>query len=74
MARCAIWRDWKVAAAYVDEVQRRSIYDGAIQVLSRPGLVVGTTVAAGIGWPLVAAISGEPHGHHHNLWQADRRP
>ena len=49
---------WKVAAAYVDEVQRRSIYDGAIQVLSRPGLVVDTTVAAGIGWPLVAAISG----------------
>lgn len=49
---------WKVAAAYVDQVQQRSIYDGAIQVLSRPGLVIDNVVAAGIGWPLVAPIAG----------------
>ncbi len=48
---------WRVAAAYIDQVQQRSIYDGAIQVLSRPGLAVSTVVAAGIGWPLVATIA-----------------
>lgn len=41
---------WQSAAAYVRECQLRSIYDGAIQVLSRPGVdVSGGVVAAGIG-------------------------
>ena len=41
---------WKVAAAYVRDQQMRSIYDGAIQVLSRPGIDVSSgVVAAGIG-------------------------
>ena len=48
---------WKVAAAYIDQVQQRSIYDGAIQVLSRPGLSISSVVAAGIGWPLIAPIA-----------------
>lgn len=48
---------WKVAAAYIDQVQQRSIYDGAIQVLSRPGLSIGTGIAAGVGWPLAAAAA-----------------
>jgi probable H4MPT-linked C1 transfer pathway protein len=50
---------WKVAAAYVDQVQRRSIFDGAIQVLSRPGLAAGSVVTAGIGWPAVASIAAD---------------
>lgn len=52
---------WKVAAAYIDQVQQRSIYDGAMQVLSRPGLSAGTVIAAGIGWPLAASIAGTLH-------------
>ncbi len=50
-------KGWKVAAAYIEEEQGRSIYDGAIQVLSRPGLLIDTVVSAGIGWPMAAAIS-----------------
>jgi (4-(4-[2-(gamma-L-glutamylamino)ethyl]phenoxymethyl)furan-2-yl)methanamine synthase len=41
---------WKAAAAYIREQQLNSIYDGAIQALSRPGLDVSRgVVAAGIG-------------------------
>ena len=41
---------WKAAAAYIREQQLRSIHDGAIQVLSRPGTdVSGGVVTAGIG-------------------------
>lgn len=50
-------KGWQAAAAYVDEVQRRSIYDGAIQVLSRPGLQAGHAIAAGIGWPVIASVA-----------------
>lgn len=50
-------KGWQTAADYVDEVQRRSIYDGAIQVLSRPGVQASTGVAAGIGWPIIAPIA-----------------
>lgn len=48
---------WKVTAAHIRDVQLRSIYDGAIQVLSRPGLDVDCVVAAGIGAPVAAAIA-----------------
>lgn len=41
---------WRAAAAYVREEQVRSICDGAMQVLSRPGLDVSAgVVAAGTG-------------------------
>ena len=41
---------WRVAAAHIRDDQLRSIYDGAIQVLSRPGVdASGGVVAAGIG-------------------------
>ncbi len=41
---------WRVAAAHVRDEQLRSIYDGAIQVISRPGVdVSGGVIAAGIG-------------------------
>jgi probable H4MPT-linked C1 transfer pathway protein len=49
---------WQAAAAYVRECQLRSIYDGAIQVISRPGLdVSGGVIAAGIGAPVAEAIA-----------------
>ena len=40
---------WRAAAAYIEDVQVRSIHDGAMQVLSRPGLEITSVVAAGIG-------------------------
>lgn len=41
---------WKIAAAHIREAQLRSIIDGALQVISRPGASVsGGVVAAGIG-------------------------
>jgi (4-(4-[2-(gamma-L-glutamylamino)ethyl]phenoxymethyl)furan-2-yl)methanamine synthase len=41
---------WRVAAAHIRDEQLRSIYDGAIQVLSRPGVdISGGVIAAGIG-------------------------
>ncbi len=41
---------WRVAAAHIRDCQLTSIYDGAIHVLSRPGVdVSGGVVAAGIG-------------------------
>lgn len=48
---------WQASAAYVAERQLRSIHDGVLQVLSRPGLVVDTVVAAGIGAPAVERIA-----------------
>ena len=49
---------WQAAAAYVRERQLRSIHDGALQVLSRPGLEIASVVAAGIG-----AAEGETIAH-----------
>ncbi len=41
---------WQGAAAHIREEQLRSIHDGVLQVLSRPGIdVSGGVVAAGIG-------------------------
>lgn len=49
---------WQAAAAYVRECQIRAIYDGAMQVASRPGLdLSGGIVAAGIGADVVEAIA-----------------
>lgn len=48
---------WQAAAAHIREAQLRSVYDGAIQVLSRPGIDVDCVVAAGIGAPVVDAIA-----------------
>ncbi len=49
---------WRVAAVHIRDEQLRSIYDGAIQVLSRPGVdVSGGVIAAGIGARDVALIA-----------------
>jgi (4-(4-[2-(gamma-L-glutamylamino)ethyl]phenoxymethyl)furan-2-yl)methanamine synthase len=40
---------WQVSAAYIEERQLRSIHDGVLQVLSRPGTDVRNIVVAGIG-------------------------
>lgn len=49
---------WQASAAYVREEQMRSIYDGAIQILSRPGLDMrGGVVAAGIGSSVAEAVA-----------------
>jgi probable H4MPT-linked C1 transfer pathway protein len=48
---------WQASAAYVAERQLRSIHDGALQVLSRPGLKIDAVIAAGIGAPVVAQIA-----------------
>lgn len=48
---------WQVSAAYIRDVQLRSIYDGAMQVLSRPGLEVTSAIAAGIGAPVAHVIA-----------------
>jgi probable H4MPT-linked C1 transfer pathway protein len=48
---------WKISAAYIREVQLRSIVDGALQLLSRPGLNVTNIIAAGIGASEVEAIA-----------------
>lgn len=48
---------WQVAAAHICDAQLRSIYDGAIQVLSRPGLQITSVVAAGVGAPVADAIA-----------------
>ncbi|RUP10607.1 hydantoinase/oxoprolinase family protein [Hyphomicrobium sp.] len=42
-------REWQVSANYVSERQLRSIHDGALQVLSRPGEGINSMVLAGIG-------------------------
>jgi (4-(4-[2-(gamma-L-glutamylamino)ethyl]phenoxymethyl)furan-2-yl)methanamine synthase len=48
---------WQVAAAHIQDEQLRSIIDGAMQVLSRPGLEVTSVVAAGIGAPVAENIA-----------------
>ena len=49
---------WRIAAASIREQQLRSIHDGTLQILSRPGLdVSGGVVAAGIGAPVAHAIA-----------------
>ncbi|MBS0234777.1 MAG: hypothetical protein JSR99_14960 [Proteobacteria bacterium] len=48
---------WQASAAYVAERQLRSIHDGALQVLSRPGTDVESVVTAGIGASAVAQIT-----------------
>jgi probable H4MPT-linked C1 transfer pathway protein len=60
MRRLATWR---ASAAYVRERQLRSIHDGTLQVLSRPGLDITSVVSAGIGAPeaeIIAARLGLP--------------
>jgi hypothetical protein len=48
---------WQVSAAYIAERQLRSIHDGALQVLSRPGAEVTSVVTAGIGAADAALIA-----------------
>lgn len=48
---------WQVTAAHIRDEQLRSIYDGAIQVLSRPALQIESVVAAGIGASAASAIA-----------------
>jgi (4-(4-[2-(gamma-L-glutamylamino)ethyl]phenoxymethyl)furan-2-yl)methanamine synthase len=48
---------WQVTAAHIQDEQLRSIVDGAMQVLSRPGLEVTSVVAAGIGAPVAEVIA-----------------
>ncbi len=48
---------WQISAAYIAERQLRSIHDGVLQVLSRPGGEVSSVVTAGIGARLVGKIS-----------------
>ena len=48
---------WQVAALHICDEQLHSIFDGAIQVLSRPGLEIDIVVAAGIGAPVAHAIA-----------------
>ncbi len=45
---------WRSAAACIREAQLRSVHDGALQVLSRPGPSIACVVVAGIG-----AVAGE---------------
>ncbi|WP_423414913.1 hydantoinase/oxoprolinase family protein [Hyphomicrobium sp. B1] len=40
---------WQVSAVYIEEQQLRSMHDGALQVLSRPGSTAESVIAAGIG-------------------------
>mgnify|MGYP000267596424 FL=1 len=40
---------WQISAAYIEERQLRSLHDGALQVLSRPGTSIECVIAAGIG-------------------------
>lgn len=48
---------WQIAAAHIREEQVRSIYDGALQVLSRPGLEITSVVAAGVGASAASEIA-----------------
>ncbi len=48
---------WQVSAAYIAERQLRAIYDGIMQVLSRPGAEVQSVVTAGIGAQLGEKIA-----------------
>lgn len=48
---------WRVAAAYICEMQLRAVHDGALQVLSRPGIAASAVVTAGIGSMAAAKIA-----------------
>lgn len=48
---------WKIAARYIADVQQRSIVDGALQVLSRPGISVTGVVTAGVGADVAARVA-----------------
>ncbi len=48
---------WQASAAQIREAQLRAIHDGAMQVLSRPGLEIASVVAAGIGAPVAEVIA-----------------
>ncbi|HVX34902.1 MAG TPA: hydantoinase/oxoprolinase family protein [Hyphomicrobium sp.] len=48
---------WQASAAYVAERQLRSIHDGVLQVQSRPGIMVESVIAAGIGASAVERIA-----------------
>ncbi|MFT3730609.1 MAG: hydantoinase/oxoprolinase family protein [Hyphomicrobium sp.] len=48
---------WRASAAYVEERQIRSIDDGALQVLSRPGTAIDGVVTAGIGASAAARVA-----------------
>jgi probable H4MPT-linked C1 transfer pathway protein len=48
---------WRASAQYVIERQLRSIHDGAMQVLSRPGADIAGVVTAGIGAPVAGTIA-----------------
>ncbi|MFN0219286.1 MAG: hydantoinase/oxoprolinase family protein [Hyphomicrobium sp.] len=48
---------WRASAAYIREQQLRSIHDGALLVLSRPGVEVTSVVTAGIGESDAAEIA-----------------
>lgn len=48
---------WQASAAYVVERQLRSILDGVLQVQSRPGLLIESVVAAGIGASAVERLA-----------------
>jgi probable H4MPT-linked C1 transfer pathway protein len=50
-------RTWQVSAAYIEERQLRSIHDGTLQVLSRPGTDIEVVVTAGIGAAAAAEIA-----------------
>jgi probable H4MPT-linked C1 transfer pathway protein len=65
---------WQVSAAYIAERQLRSIHDGALQVLSRPGGDVKSVVLAGIGAQHVETIAvrlGLPAIEFGDLIEAD---
>ena len=53
---------WRVSAAYIVEQQLRSIHDGALHAMSRPGADVTCVVVAGIG-----AAAGEEIGRRLSL-------
>lgn len=48
---------WQTAAAAIREQQLASITDGALQVLSRPGVKIDQVVTAGIGFEEAAAVA-----------------
>lgn len=48
---------WCISAAYVEERQLRSMHDGVLQVLSRPGTNIERVVTAGIGATAAANIA-----------------
>jgi probable H4MPT-linked C1 transfer pathway protein len=50
-------KKWQASAAYIAERQLRSIHDGVLQVVSRPGLSIASAVTAGIGAEAAGAVT-----------------